>query len=121
MRQDISSTYYYVYNYIDVIDMLNDNLSSAMPALINQFTNQSDRVHVLNNISAPFFEIDPETYKIVLNVDAQFLDCENTGATNHRFTGDICLNTRLYELLYGSPCIRKSRTSLENYLVEWSP
>ena len=69
--------------------MLNDNLSIAMPALVNKFKNDSDRANVLNNISAPFFEIDPDTYKIVLNVDAQFLDCENTGATNHRFTGEI--------------------------------
>ena len=65
--------------------------------------------------------MDLDTYKVILNVDTQFLDCENTGATNHRFTGEVCLNTRLYEVLYGLPCIRKSRIGLENHLVEWSP
>ena len=101
--------------------MLNDNLSIAMPALINKFNHESYRANVFNNISAPFFEIYPETYKIVLHVDAQVLDCENTGAPNHRFTGEIFLNTRLYELLYELPCERKRRTGQSNYLVKWSP
>ena len=68
--------------------MLNDSLSIAMPALINKFQNLSDRANLLKKISAPFFEIDPDTYKIVSNVDTRFLDCEITSATNHRFTGE---------------------------------
>ena len=74
-------------------------------------------IYRLYNLKTPFFEIDPDTYKIVLNVDAQFLDCESTGATNHRFTREI-LNTRLYELLCGLPSMRKYMTGYLNYLVD---
>ena len=42
-RQDLSSTFYYMYNYINIINMLNANLKTAMTELANKFANPSDR------------------------------------------------------------------------------
>ena len=42
-RQDLSSTYYYMYNYTIVIDMLNTNLQNAMSALKDKLLNLLDR------------------------------------------------------------------------------
>ena len=64
-RQDLSSTYYYVYKYID---MLNKNLETAMLNLAAEFTDGQDRTHI-QTYATPCFEIDPETCKIVFNVD----------------------------------------------------
>ena len=66
-RQDLSSTYYYMYNYTNVIDMLNTNLLDAMTKLIDEFTVLSDQDHIRNYVT-PFFEIDPDSCKIVLNI-----------------------------------------------------
>ena len=33
-KQDLSSTYYYVYSYINVIDISDRNLNIAMPAFV---------------------------------------------------------------------------------------
>ena len=59
-RQDISSAYYYVYNYLSVIDVLNDNLKSAMPDLTSSFDeveSQSDRLDLLVNLKTPFSKL----------------------------------------------------------------
>ena len=64
-RQDLSSTYYYVYNYIDVINLLNKNLETAMLTLAAGFPAGEDREHI-QKYATPFFEIDHDTCKIVL-------------------------------------------------------
>ena len=53
--------------------MLNANLGTAMTQLTRLFKNASDRAHI-QTYATPCFEIDPDAYKIVLNVDPQFLD-----------------------------------------------
>ena len=76
-RQDLSSTYYYMYNYVNVIDMLNANLGTAMTQLTRLFENASDRAHI-QTYATPFFEIDPDTYKMVLDVDKRIFEVVNT-------------------------------------------
>ena len=68
-----------MYYYHNVIEMLNTNLLDAMNSLRKLYAvGSSDRVHVINNIQPPFFEIDPDTYKTALNIDARFrLDLAN--------------------------------------------
>ena len=80
-------------------------------------------MNVRQNYQAPFFEMDPDTYKIALNIDARFVSSMNTTAGDsfgHTFTGEIFL-TRLYELVYGLPSTRKDRTGYLNDLVDWVP
>ena len=106
-KQDLSNTYYYMHNYPNVIDMLNTNLLVAMNSLTKLFAvGSSDRVNAMQNYQPPFFEIDPDTYKIALNIDARFITSINTTAGDsfgHTFASEIFLNNRLYELLYGLP------------------
>ena len=60
-----------MYNYANVIDMLNTNLLDAMSSLKIWFAvGSSDRANVIQNYQPPFFEIDLDTCKIALNVDA---------------------------------------------------
>ena len=62
----------------------------------------------------PFFEFDSDKYRLVLNVDKDFL---NGSFWNGRYVGCIYLNTRFYELLSGMPSDRISRTGDQNYQV----
>ena len=63
-KQDLSSTYYYMYNYHKVVDMSNTNLLDAMNSLKKMFVvGSSDRVNVIQNYQPPSFEIHPETYQ----------------------------------------------------------
>jgi len=118
VAQDLSSTYYYVYNFISVINMLNENLQIAITELAKLFTNASDRNYF--SFQKLFFEMDPDSYKISFNIEDGFTYHANI-QTGNTFKGEIYLNTRLYELLYGLPCRRMNRSGSLNYLVEWDP
>ena len=56
MRQDTSSTHYYVYNYINVIDMLNKSLETAMLTLAAGFADGQDRGH-MQTYAIPFLRL----------------------------------------------------------------
>ena len=60
--------------------MLNNNLKDAMDNLKLLFKVPSDRAYI-DAYATPFFEIDPDTCKIVLHVDKELPSSINTATT----------------------------------------
>ena len=101
--QDLSSTYYFVYNIQNVVEMLNAGFTKAYAALLTRlgyFDLTSPLVppaqwpaiiQAFQATTAPFFELDTNTNRLVINVDSLFV--------KSGYSGKIYVNTRLYEML----------------------
>ena len=68
--QDLSTTYYYVYNYQWWVDLMNMALAQALEGFQN-LLNSHDITYPTNPI---FFMYDPGTSELVLNADKNFFD-----------------------------------------------
>ena len=123
--QDLSSTYYFVYNIQNVVEMLNAGFTKAVAELLKLMGYIPPKVPPDPNAApiptviqaflaatAPFFELDTNTNRLVINVDALFVK-----STIGSYTGNIYINTRLYEMLSGLNCTLVTTSGDANYLV----
>ena len=84
--QDLSSTYYFVYNIQNVVEMLNTGLTNARVALLAPMTFNSDVRNALLLTTPPFFELDTSSNRLVINVDSLFVK-----STIGAYSGNIYL------------------------------
>ena len=117
--QDLSSTYYFVYNIQNVVEMLNAGFTKAKTELLKATgyvapsANPTPVVsQALLDTAAPFFALDTSSNRLVINVDSKFVI--NSFGT---FRGNIYINTRLYEMLSGLNCTLITSSGDANYLV----
>jgi hypothetical protein len=68
-------------------------MSKIWNKLRDSISDTSDRQLMLS-VNAPYFELDPDTYKIALNVDKLFVSITNP-ANTHKYKGIMYLSTRL--------------------------
>ena len=131
--QDLSSNYYYVYNYQHFINLVNKALRLAFDqckSLIEQ--------HVINGggtvsgpiktwwgymslAVVPYLVFDVDTNRVTLHADEQLFDMTEShlfGSVAEGVAGDpmrIFMNDRLYELFAGLPCRYVSSSGSLNY------
>ena len=110
--QDISSTYYYVYNYSHFVEMVNAALRTAFIALRAAVTPA-----VFDQPRAtlpPYFDFDIITNRVILHAeqvryDETFLDIGDDDAIN------IFFNERLFDLFIGMQYTFESKQGDANY------
>ncbi|MFM7983603.1 MAG: hypothetical protein ACKPKO_30185, partial [Candidatus Fonsibacter sp.] len=67
-KQDLTSNYYYVYNYNHYVGMINVALETAFNLLIVDLLKLGDNTPLDTTVS-PFLDVDPHTNKIILYAD----------------------------------------------------
>ena len=73
VSQDMTSTYYWMYHYRDVIDMFNAGLKNTWGIFWGITPLNSHVSNLLLSIYPSYFEFDLDTCKIALNVDKRFI------------------------------------------------
>ncbi|MFM7979144.1 MAG: phage minor capsid protein, partial [Candidatus Fonsibacter sp.] len=113
-KQDLTSNYYYVYNYTHFIVMINLALEETAFTLICVDLLRLDYHTTLETTVSPFLDFDPHTNKTILYADFFAYDEVDT-----RITGttpvEIYFNERLYDLSIRLPASRVSKTGDLNY------
>jgi len=106
--QDLSSSYYYVYNYQHFIHLVSAAIQSAWGNFKFNYTASGLGGlgyfnTVIGNPPVPWIDYDPSTNRVFLTADDTMCNSEtNTSATGfHRLK--IIFNDRLYELLSSLP------------------
>jgi hypothetical protein len=104
-QQDITSTYYYVYNYQHFIDLVNNALLRAWQQMIALLGSLGG---YWNATVAPFLDIDSSRQIVILHADKELFE-SGIGPL------DLYFNTRLFQLFVGLPHEYASKTSDMNY------
>jgi len=104
--QDLSSSYYYVYNYQHFIHLINKAMETAWANLL---ASSPIVVDLVGDTIPPFIDFNPDTNRVMLTADNRLfnsevgaldLDPETTDGAIHL---RLLFNDRLYELLSGLP------------------
>ena len=113
LEQDISSTYYYVYNYGTFIAMVNTAFQTAFMDLRLQIPEAFDQ---LGLTMPPFLDFDTSTNRVVLYADQIFYDefFTKIAKTNPI---EIYFNERLFDLFVGLSYSYVSKVGDMNYKV----
>ena len=111
VEQDVSSSYYYVYNFQHFVDLLNTALAQAWSYLAAAIFNGEGAVFWKETVP-PFFDIDSGKMTVVLNADKEIFDSSLTSPV------ELFLNARLFELLVGLPHEYQSKTGDMNYKIK---
>ena len=106
--QDLSTTYYYNYNYQHFIHLVNKAIQSAWDNLkANYASTGSGGIEYFNanvgNTVAPWIDFDPGTNRIFITADDRTYNSELTGTTLGLFRLKLIFNDRLYELFASMP------------------
>jgi hypothetical protein len=123
--QDLSSNYYYVYNYQHFINLVNKALASAFNQCKNAISlhsgNQKDFWTTLGRAVVPYFAFDVGTNRVTLHADEKLFDMSESHLFGSVAEGafidpmQIFMNDRLYELFAGLPCRFTSSSGDLNY------
>ena len=111
VQQDITSTYYYVYNFQHFVDLLNTALAQAWSNLAAAILAGEHATYWKSTV-VPFFDIDTSKMTVVLHVDNEIFVSGGTNPT------ELYLNTRLFELLVGLPHEYASKAGDLNYRIK---
>ena len=111
VEQDVSSSYYYVYNFQHFVDLLNTALAQAWSYLAAAIFNGEGAAYWKATVP-PFFDIDSGKMTVVLNADKEIFDSSLTSPT------ELFLNARLFALLVGLPHEYQSKTGDMNYKIK---
>ena len=99
--QDISSTYYFVYNYQHFVNLVNTALKTGWSSL------QSALGPVWNvafgNAVAPFLDFDASTNRVILTTDERLGKSVSGPGFETTMFVELHFNERLYELFAGLP------------------
>jgi hypothetical protein len=106
--QDLSTTYYYNYNYQHFIHLVNKAIQSAWDNLkANYASTGLGGIEYFNtnvgNTVAPWIDFDPGTNRIFITADDRTYNSELTGTTLGLFRLKLIFNDRLYELFASMP------------------
>ena len=106
--QDLSTTYYYNYNYQHFIHLVNKAIQSAWDNLkANYASTGPGGIEYFNanvgNTVAPWIDFDPGTNRIFITADDRTYNSELTGTTLGLFRLKLIFNDRLYELFASMP------------------
>ncbi|MFM7989029.1 MAG: phage minor capsid protein, partial [Candidatus Fonsibacter sp.] len=112
-KQDLTSNYYYVYNYNHFIGMINLALETAFNLLIVDLLRLDYNTPLATTVS-PFLDFDPHTNTNIFYADFFAYDEVYTGITGTPPV-EIYFNERLYDLCIGLPTSRVSKTRDLNY------
>ena len=96
LKQNIMSRYYYMTNFSQFLPMINNALKEAWSIVGSDPSGQSPAKASASGASknnSPFLDFDPETSKVNINADVEYI----TKGTKLYF------NSRLYELLNSFP------------------
>jgi hypothetical protein len=105
VKQDISSAYYFVYNYQHFINLVNTALKNAWSTLPSSLSTIWDSA--FDKAVAPFFDYDVGTNRVILSADERL----GKPVSGTMFL-ELQFNERLYELFAGLP----SRLAIDNSL-----
>ena len=107
--QDLSSTYYFVYNYQHFIHLVNKAILSASGNLKAKFTSPDD-IELFNqkigNAVAPWIDFESSTNRVFITADERVCNNENTAMSPTAFKWvrlKLVFNDRLYELFASLP------------------
>ena len=128
--QDLSSNYYYVYNYQHFINLVNKALRLAFnqcKSLIEQHVPTTTPGPIktwwgyMSLAVVPYIVFDVDTNRVTFHADEKLFDMTEShlfGSVAEGATGDpmkIFMNDRLYELFAGLPCRYVSSSGSQNY------
>ena len=116
ISQDMSSKYYYIYNYKHFIDLINKALKEAFRRLTASMPTTTG-ISVLDATVAPYLDFDPLTNRVILHADQVFYDESWAGLSAVNVIG-IYFNERLYDLFVGLPYEYVSETGELNYRLK---
>ena len=100
--QDVSSTYYFVYNYQHFIHLINTAIKQAWANLKDNFTSSGQGAlfdAAVGNTIVPWIDFNPDTNRLFLNADDKLFNSELTSFYRMK----LVFNDRLYELLASLP------------------
>jgi len=107
--QDLSSTYYFVYNYQHFIHLVNKAIQSAWANLKAKDTT-AEQIEFFNlnvgNTVAPWIDFDPGTNRVFITADERVYNSENVVTnpiTPNAARLKLVFNDRLYELFASLP------------------
>ena len=109
-KQDLSGSYYYIYNYFHFIKMINMALETAVRDLVRQWRveNGVSTGYFFDNVVGVYFDFDTTTNRAILNLDADFANSSPM---------EVYFNDRLYRLFTGLPAHYVSSTGNMNYKI----
>ena len=110
-KQDLSSTYYYIYNYGNFINMVNTALQTAFATLraFNPGVFENPSVCV-----APYLDFDSTTNRVILHAEQTRYDETYTSIANAALI-KIYFNERLFDLFIGMQNTHVSKDGDLNY------
>jgi hypothetical protein len=104
ISQDLSSSYYYVYNYQHFVHLVNKAIQSAWSDLKAVFVAaQLQGIYdtLVGNTIVPWIDFDPGTNRMFLNADDRLFNSDPTVPSGSRLR--LIFNDRLYELFASLP------------------
>ena len=113
VKQDLSSNYYYVYNYNRFITFINVALDAAFKLLCSDLISIYG-INPLASTTNPFLDFDPQTNRLFLYAEFYNYDIAYSEITNTEII-EIYFNERLYDLCLGLPFKRVSKTGDLSY------
>ncbi|MFM7987358.1 MAG: hypothetical protein ACKPKO_49400, partial [Candidatus Fonsibacter sp.] len=72
--QDLSGTYYHVYNYIHFIKLINKAFNVALSSLKGAMPKHNQGVTIIDAAVAPYSDFDPTTNRVILHAHQFFFD-----------------------------------------------
>ena len=100
ISQDLSGSYYYVYNYQHFVHLVNEAIQLAWSNLKDA---QTEEVFddLVGNTVVPWVDFDPGTNRLFLNADDKLFNSNPTVTSTTRLK--LIFNDRLYELFASLP------------------
>ena len=114
IKQDISSTYYYVHNYSHFINLINAAFATSYNSLWTLIPKSASSVSPIDPTTSPFLDFDTVSNRVMLYADKAFYT--TASANNPRI--DIYFNERLYNLFVGLPYTHITKNGDLNYKLK---
>ena len=99
--QDLSSTYYNVYNYQHFIQLVNTAIQTAWDVWKATFIEGGGSASYIANTTAPWIDFNPDTNRLFLTADEKFFNSEPGPTSSGQWK--LIFNDRLYELFASMP------------------
>ena len=114
IKQDMSSTYYYVHNYSHFIDLINAAFVTSYNSLWTLIPKSASSVSPIDPTTSPFLDFDTVSNRVMLYADKAFY---TTASANNPHI-DIYFNERLYNLFVGLPYTHITKNGDLNYKLK---
>jgi hypothetical protein len=118
--QDLSGTYYYVYNYQHFINLVNKAIGSAWEDLKTNFLAQKTQEKWNQWVATtvvPYIDYDIEANKVTMYADEKLFDSTLQENPSYNYM-ELCFNDRLYELFASLPFRHKLASTISSGLQQ---